>query len=479
MTSTEPTQRRSRRSLGRGHAAPTPVARSAVGEMLREAREIRGVDLYRVERDTKIRSRYLAALENGDFADLPGDVYARGFLRNYATYLGLDADEIEEEWREEAGEAAPVRPTIAGPQPITMRRRIVFQQSHVYIAMVAIIVLVVASFFGFQLSRYLSHPSLAVEQAGSTPVVVQKNATTYVLKGTATARTTVRISQNGGEPKEVVADDDGKWTYQAILQPGRNQFDITATNLDTNNTSQSVRLIVIVPTATPSPPVPEVAFTTPAEEASFADGVVTVTGTAVLVASVRLTATLVGPPLAAGATPPPPTPPPPSPGASSSTVIPTPSATPSGSPAPTGTLGPSVSTNVATDGTFILKITLGAGRWQLTLVGDTDGAAPSEPVSRIVNIPYRDVRVTISVKGGQAWILYHKDGQIMGMATYPDGWSVSLTATRYVCMRSAAADRVYFTFNGTAYGPVSSFGGARVYIDITGPRYIRECPPAS
>jgi cytoskeletal protein RodZ len=474
MTSTEPTHSRLRRSPGRGHAITTPVPRSNVGEMLREAREIRGVDLYRVERDTKIRAKYLAALENGDFADLPGDVYARGFLRNYASYLGLDPDDIEEEWRKEAGEAAPPRPTIAGPQPLTMRRRVVFQQSHVYIALVAVIVLVVASFFGFQLSRYLSHPALSVEHAGATPVIVQTDATTYVLQGTATPKTTVRISQNGGEPKEVVADDAGEWTYQAILQPGRNQFDITAVNLDTNNTSESVRLIVIVPTATPSPLEPGVVFTTPAEEAVFADGVVTVTGIGVLVASVRLTTTLVGPPLAAGATPPPPTPAPPSP-RPSATVSPT----PSGSPAPTGTPGPSGSTAVGEDGTFILKITLGPGRWQLTLVGETAGAVATKPVSRMVNVPYRNINVTISVKGGQAWIVYSKDGQIMGQATYPDGWSVSLTATKYFCMRSAVPEHVYFTFNGTAYGPVSSFGGSRVYIDITGPRYISACPPAT
>jgi cytoskeletal protein RodZ len=474
MTSTEPTPRRSRRYLGRGHEATTPVARSTVGEALRGAREIRGVDLYRVERDTKIRVKYLAALESGDFADLPGDVYTRGFLRNYASYLGLDPDELEQEWRKEAGEATPPKPTIAGPQPITMRRRVDFQQAHLYIAMVAVIVLVVATFFGFQLSRYLSHPSLTVEHSGTTPVVVQTDATTYVLKGTATAKTTVRISQNGGEPKEVVADDDGQWTYQAILQPGRNQFDITAVNLDTNNASESVRLIVIVPTATPSPLVPGVSFTTPAEEAVIADGALIVTGTGVLVTSVRLTTTLMGPPLAAGATPPPPTPSPQSPGPST-TVEPT----PSGSPEPTGSPGPSVSATVGTDGTFILKTTLEPGRWRLTLVGQTADAATTKPVSRIVNVPYRDVQVTISVKGAATWMWYSMDGRIMGQATYEDGWSTSLTATKYVCIRSPGSDRVYFTFNGTAYGTVSSFGGERVYIDITGPRYIRSCPPAS
>ena len=57
-------------------------------ERLYAARERKGVDLYRAERDTKIRARYLGAMERGDWKELPGDVYTKGFLRNYALYLG-------------------------------------------------------------------------------------------------------------------------------------------------------------------------------------------------------------------------------------------------------------------------------------------------------------------------------------------------------------------------------------------------------
>ena len=49
-----------------------------LGEVLRTAREAKGVDLARVERDTKIRERYLSALERGDYRDLPGAVYTQG-----------------------------------------------------------------------------------------------------------------------------------------------------------------------------------------------------------------------------------------------------------------------------------------------------------------------------------------------------------------------------------------------------------------
>src|SRR5512132_2359335 len=72
-------------------------------DRLTMAREKKGVDLVRAERDTKIRVRYLSALEQGDYRDLPGAVYTKGFLRNYAIYLGLDPEYLIDLYRLETG----------------------------------------------------------------------------------------------------------------------------------------------------------------------------------------------------------------------------------------------------------------------------------------------------------------------------------------------------------------------------------------
>lgn len=61
-----------------------------LGETLQRARQARGLTLEEVERDTRISRHYLAALENENFGLLPAPVYARGFLRTYARYLGLE-----------------------------------------------------------------------------------------------------------------------------------------------------------------------------------------------------------------------------------------------------------------------------------------------------------------------------------------------------------------------------------------------------
>lgn len=68
-----------------------------IGETLKKAREELGQSLKDVEEATKIRARYLEAMENDDFDALPGAVYARGFLKTYANYLDLDGERFSQE----------------------------------------------------------------------------------------------------------------------------------------------------------------------------------------------------------------------------------------------------------------------------------------------------------------------------------------------------------------------------------------------
>src|SRR3990172_657353 len=63
---------------------------SPLGETLQRARQARGITVEDAERATRIPRRYLEALEQENFAILPAPVYARGFLRSYSGYLGLD-----------------------------------------------------------------------------------------------------------------------------------------------------------------------------------------------------------------------------------------------------------------------------------------------------------------------------------------------------------------------------------------------------
>ena len=70
-----------------------------IGLVLERARKDRGLSLEEAERATKIRKRYLIGLEQDDYTVLPDAVYARGFLKTYANFLGLDGDGLSQELR--------------------------------------------------------------------------------------------------------------------------------------------------------------------------------------------------------------------------------------------------------------------------------------------------------------------------------------------------------------------------------------------
>src|SRR5204863_9927230 len=71
----------------------------SIGETLREARMRQHLDITDVEARTKIRAKYLRALENEDFGMLPGSTFVKSFLRTYAEFLGLDPHLLVEEYR--------------------------------------------------------------------------------------------------------------------------------------------------------------------------------------------------------------------------------------------------------------------------------------------------------------------------------------------------------------------------------------------
>lgn len=70
-----------------------------VGTILQAARNRRKIELSEVEAATRIRLRYLNAIENEEWDVLPGGVYTRGFIRTYATFLGLDGERLVEDYR--------------------------------------------------------------------------------------------------------------------------------------------------------------------------------------------------------------------------------------------------------------------------------------------------------------------------------------------------------------------------------------------
>lgn len=100
-----------------------------IGEVLKSTRTRQGLDIRTVEERTKIRIKYLRALESEDWQVLPNPAYAKGFLRTYASLLGLDAEAIVDEFRRQVESQMPPQPfgepVLASPrQPMGEPRRL-------------------------------------------------------------------------------------------------------------------------------------------------------------------------------------------------------------------------------------------------------------------------------------------------------------------------------------------------------------------
>lgn len=78
-----------------------------VGEILRSEREKKGLSIKDIEKATSIRALYLNAIEEDNYTVVPGEVYLKGFIRNYANFLGLDTQSVMDLYRQAKAPTAP------------------------------------------------------------------------------------------------------------------------------------------------------------------------------------------------------------------------------------------------------------------------------------------------------------------------------------------------------------------------------------
>jgi cytoskeletal protein RodZ len=404
-------------------------------ERLLAARERKGVDLYRAERDTKIRARYLAALERGDYRELPGAVYTKGFLRNYALYLGLDPDEVLLQWRRERGDPREPQAVIAVPRPIAQPRRgLTFSPSLIVFALLVFVVLGFGAYLGVQLLRFAKPPTIAVSDPAVAVLDVDEAATSYLLRGTSAPKASVSVATPGRDPYMVTADADGDWTQKVDLRRGRNQFDVTAVDPETGKKSEgSVSLIITVPFLVIE--APTLTVDQPADGVTYENGAIPVQGRTTNAASVVVSAVYTGP---AG--------PPPAGGA-----------TPASPKAP-----PPVPVNVGEDGSFSTPFELTAGKWAITVTASSS-EGKTAALTRNVTVAYKGVNLVVSIEGGRAWLKVWIDGKIdpdIGAAgkVFGNGKTLTFTGKESIEVRTGSSGVTTFTLNGTPLGALGKSG---------------------
>jgi hypothetical protein len=197
-----------------------------VGRTLREARTARAIDLADVAAVTKVREEFLRAIEDEEWDRLPGEAYARAFVRTYASYLGLDADELAERQRRQQGVAPPPEalPRVP-PEPLIVATEsrpgawrgpgLALAAIVAVLAVVLGIVLIVSGGGGGGPSRSGSAPRQAGARNAPSARGEEPPATPpgHVVSLTATAEVWVCLLDGRGEPLI-----DGQ-----ILEPGSSE----------------------------------------------------------------------------------------------------------------------------------------------------------------------------------------------------------------------------------------------------------------
>jgi cytoskeletal protein RodZ len=227
-----------------------------LGLWLRRARENRQLSLRDIERVLKIRSRYLQALEVGDYTALPGVVQTRGFLRNYARYLGLPVEEALARYESDIS-GHPVQPRDMAvsleypgkqdlrswaPPPPTVDEEIASTRARDSKGLMNILLGVIVVFIIIAGGSYIALRSVdiqpspspedtVVQTALTTPVSTQSATPIFPIAADGTVR--VRIIPNSSAWISISADNQvvfqGIAEAQQVLEAAAQEILIVAT----------------------------------------------------------------------------------------------------------------------------------------------------------------------------------------------------------------------------------------------------------
>jgi cytoskeletal protein RodZ len=194
-----------------------PGKHVSVGQMLKARRQSLRMSLAQVEIDTKIRGKFLTALESGDYSSLPNDVYSRGFVQHFANHLGLDGTAVAAKYAEERGgviAGATKRPQMERPKGLVFTGKI-FAGLGGLLAVGAVI-----GYLLWQFSALAAPPRLSVSSPDADQAITGAE---IQVSGSTTPGSDVSVNDS-----PVLTDTDGNFSDKVALSDGVNAIRVTS-----------------------------------------------------------------------------------------------------------------------------------------------------------------------------------------------------------------------------------------------------------
>lgn len=189
---------------------------TTVRELLASHRMAQDIPIEIASRDLKIKKEHLESLEKGEWENLPEPAFVKGFIKNYAEYLGLDANLVLAHYRREYDEKKHPKPSA----PLTKKQNFLLTPTRIAKTAIAVIVIAFILYIIFQYTSLLKRPKLEVttppDDSSTTVSVVQ-------VAGKVEKEATVSVN---GEFAPI--DAEGNFNYQLKLQDGKNTLEIIA-----------------------------------------------------------------------------------------------------------------------------------------------------------------------------------------------------------------------------------------------------------
>lgn len=183
---------------------------SDVGETLRDARHRMNLTLDDVAAATRIKVSYLSALEDGEYAALPGVAYATGFLRNYARFLGLPPDEIVQQYHQLR---PPPPPAVKAATRVLANGQQRQHRSRLFGFLGLVILFVIGAYIVKQYSQASAHASY------QPPNVTASLGATIQPTAAPVKTRPVRVYLHALSPVWIRVTVDGRRAFQGFLEP--------------------------------------------------------------------------------------------------------------------------------------------------------------------------------------------------------------------------------------------------------------------
>jgi cytoskeleton protein RodZ len=191
-----------------------------IGNSLREARLRQGLDFPEIEQATKIRPKYLRALEDEQFDILPGQTYVKGFLRTYSEYLGLDGQLYVDEYNSRYIHVDEETPLRARSTSSPVRGAPRFESSVVLVALAGIGVLTLLVFAAWRFGSDTPEtaiPDFSTEPPAAKPQAKQRQRPAALPNAKMTVTGAL-----GDSSMEVYANSRaGRLIYEGTVEAGR------------------------------------------------------------------------------------------------------------------------------------------------------------------------------------------------------------------------------------------------------------------